>query len=351
MWHKDLAGAFGMISSMKKNRITMQDVAREAGVSQSTVSFVLNGNSDVHIAEKTKERIHKAVAQLGYSHRATGAVRKRGVDAPFIGFMVDEIATSIFAAISIEGAQEAAWKAGYVLDVAMTGSNKSYERMVLDRWENEGVAGIIYSSILTRAISPPKQLNVSKTVLLNCHSEGRLFTSVMPSEILGGMTATEALIDAGRKRIAFVGGEEWMEAANDRYEGYRSALISAGIKLDNKLVRTGNFLPSGGYAVVKALLIEGIEFDGLFCANDLMAIGAYEALKEAGISIPDQVSIVGYDDQELARHLSPPLTTVLLPHREMGQWAVNWILTEGAETKRSPKVVRLECPLVGRQSC
>jgi LacI family transcriptional regulator len=335
----------------KNTRITMQDVAREAGVSQSTVSFVLNGNTDVGIAESTRDRILETVARLGYRHRSAGRTRIRGVEAPFIGFMVDEIATSIFAAISIDGAQEAAWKAGYVLDVAMTGTDRAYEQMVLDRWMNDGVTGIIYGSILTRAITPPRQLDVQKTVLLNCHSEAKAFTCVLPSEILGGMTATEALIASGRRRIAFIGGEDWMEAAVDRFEGYRNALATAGIRYDEELVAQGNFLPSGGYAATQQLLALDRPPDAIFCANDLMAIGAFEALKEAGKAIPGDIAVVGYDDQEVARHLNPPLTTVLLPHREMGHWAVNWILTQSKDKPVSPRTMRLECPLIQRSSC
>jgi LacI family transcriptional regulator len=340
-----------MQDSQRSRRVTMQDVAREAGVSQSTVSFVLNGNMDVRIAEATRERIMETVARLGYRHRSSGNARIRGVEAPFIGFMIDEIATSIFAAISIEGAQEAAWKAGYVLDVAMTGTDRAYEQMVLDRWMNDGVAGIIYGSILTRAITPPKQLDVHKTVLLNCHSETRAFTSVMPSEVMGGMSATEALIAADRERIAFIGGEDWMEASADRFDGYRNALATAGRRYDEELVQQGNFLPSGGYDATRALLALDRPPDGIFCGNDLMAIGAYEALKEAGKRIPEDIAVVGYDDQEIARHLSPPLTTVLLPHREMGQWAVDWIITYAGKAKTAPKTTRLECPLIQRASC
>ena len=174
---------------------------------------------------------------------------------------------------------------------------------------------------------------------------------MLPSEVLGGLTATEALLGAGRRRIGFIGGESWMEAAADRFEGYRNALATQGIRYEECLVRGGNFMPSGGYEATKALLALDQPPDGIFCANDLMAIGVYEALKEAGKRIPDDVAVVGYDDQEIARHLDPPLTTVLLPHREMGQWASNWILTGDAEHRPPPKTIRLECPLVQRASC
>lgn len=338
-------------SAIKPARVTMQDVAREAGVSQTTVSFVLNGNEDVRIGDQTRDRVLEVVARLGYLRRPNVTARARGTTAPFIGFMVDEISTSIFAAISIEGAQEAAWDAGYVLDVAMTNSNPAYEKTVLNRWVEDGVAGVIYGSILTRRITPPKLLNSINAVLLNCHSDDRPFAAVVPSEILGGFAATEALVKCGCKRIAFIGGEEWMEAATERRQGYRNALASYNIHADETLIRPGNFLPSGGYEATKDLLDLPEPPDGIFCANDLAAIGVYEALKESGKRIPEDIAVVGYDDQEIARHLNPPLSSVLLPHREMGIWAVNWLLTEGTQGDRAPTTFRLECPLVSRASC
>jgi len=329
----------------------MHDVAREAGVSQTTVSFVLNDNQDVHIAKQTRDRVLDVVKRLGYLRQPGITTRRRPNSAPFIGFIVDEIDTSIFAAISIQGAKEAAWDAGYVLDIAMTSSDPDYEKIVLNRWMDDGVAGVIYASILTRQITPPEQLKSMNSVLLNCHSKEQPYTAVLPSETLGGFTATQSLIAAGCKRIAFIGGEEWMEAANERRDGYRNALTSHNIQADESLIRPGNFLPSGGHEATMELMALAEPPDGIFCSNDLVAIGAYEALKELGKRIPEDIAIVGYDDQEIARHLNPPLSTVLLPHREMGQWAVNWLLTEGTKGARPPTTFRLECPLVSRASC
>lgn len=331
----------------RPTRVTMQDVAREAGVSQSTVSFVLNRNPDVRIADDTKKRVFEVARRLRYPHRRSGRGRQQG---SFIGFMVDEIATSVFAAISIEGAQEAAWNMGMVLDIAMSGGDRHYENTVLSRWIEEGVKGVIYASILTRNISPPPMLDPVPTVLLNCHADGSPHTAVVPAEVLGGYAATEALITAGHRRIGFIGGESWMEAARDRLEGYRSALISNGRRVDDRLIADGNFLPTGGYAGTHRLMALSAPPDAIFCASDLMAVGAYEALKELGRRIPEDVAIMGYDDQEIARHLNPPLSTVLLPHREMGQWAVDFLATRPARQRVEPRVVKLECPLVLRAS-
>lgn len=332
-----------------KGRVTMQDVAREAGVSQSTVSFVLNGNSDVRIGEEAQARVLDAAARLGYRHRS--GLRSRARDqGPFIGFMIDEIATSIFASISIEGAHEAAWSAGHVLDIAMTGGDRAYEETVLERWVHDGVTGVIYGSILTRRVTPPESLYDLNAVLLNCHSDAHPLPEVVPSETLGGYAATEALILAGYRRIAHISGEAWMEAAIDRCEGFRNALTSNGLRIDPELIVEGNFLPSGGYAATKTLLALQRPPDAIFCANDLTAVGTYQAIAEAGLRIPDDMGVIGYDDQEIARQLTPTLSTVLLPHREMGEWAVDFLLTREKQKSRRTQTFKLECPVVRRQS-
>ena len=334
-------------NSGKRSRVTMKDVAHHAGVSQSTVSFVLNNVTDVSIGADTRQRVLDAVQALGYKRRPQG-MSGAPSSHPIIGFVVDEIATSPFSAITVEGAQEAAWRHGHLLEVAMTGEDESYEKALLDKWLQQGITGVIYCSILTRSVTPPPQLRQLRSVLVNCHSDHEPYPAVVPGEVMGGFAATEALLSQGYRRIAFIDGEMWMEAAKDRLTGYRNALTTHDIPIDERLIREGNFLPSGGYEQTKALLDEGVAMDAIFCANDLTAVGCYEALKERGLRIPEDIAVMGYDDQEIAQHLNPALSTVLLPHREMGQWAVDFLLSP--ESERQNRVYKLECPLVLRSS-
>ncbi len=327
-------------------RVTMKDVAVRAGVSQSTVSFVLNGQETMRISAETRKRVLDAAEALGYRPRAVGRPPK-AVSHRVIGLMVDEVATSPFAAISIEGAQEEAWKQNVLVEVVMTGGDKSYEAATLRKWAADRVEGVIYASILTRKIEPPDALSKHRAVLLNCYDSDRRYSSVVPAERRGGEVATQALIEAGHKKIAFISGEPWMEASDQRMEGYERALRAAGIPVDPSLIVEGNFLPSGGRAATLRLMQGPIRPDAIFCANDLMAVGCYEALKELGERVGETVAVMGYDDQEIAQHLSPALSTVLLPHREMGQWCSEYILSgDEAESMQS----RIECPLVPRAS-
>ncbi len=329
-----------------KPRVTMKDVALAAGVSQSTVSFVLNGLEDMRISRDTRNRVLEAVQRLGYRQRGAGRPPKtagKGV----IGLMFDEIATSPFAAISIEGVQEEAWKDNVIVEVVMTGGDPAYETDVLRKWAADGVLGVIYASILTRRADPPALLARQDAVLLNCYEEDDRFPYVVPAERRGGQAATEALIAEGHRKIAFITGEPWMEASAQRMEGYERAMAQAGIPIDPDLVVEGNFLPSGGRQATLHLMSGAIRPDAIFCANDLTAVGCFEALKELGEVPGETMAVMGYDDQEIAQHLSPALSTVLLPHREMGMWAVRKLLSpDFDETVRK----RFECPLVLRKS-
>lgn len=323
----------------------MKDVAFRAGVSQSTVSFVLNGLEDMRISRDTRKRVMDAVDQLGYRPRNAGRPPKASYTG-VIGLLFDEIATSHFAAISIEGAHEAAWKANAIVEVAMTGGNPDIEAAILKKWAGDNVIGVVYGSILTRALSPPDALSRHRAVLLNCDDTSGRYSSIVPAERRGGEVATEALIAQGHRRIAFISGEPWMEASDQRMEGYERALRAARIPVDPSLIVEGNFLPSGGRAATLELMAPSNPPDAIFCANDLTAVGCYEALKELGEIPGKTVAVMGYDDQEIAQHLSPKLSTVLLPHREMGQWCVEQLLRSEQSVDRT----RINCPLVLRAS-
>ena len=328
-----------------KSRVTMKDVALRAGVSQSTVSFVLNGLEDMRISAETRTRVREAVEELGYRPRGAGRPPK-AAGMGIIGLMFDEIATSPFAAISIEGVQEAAWRSNILVEIVMTGGDRDYEIEVLKKWAGDNAIGVIYGSILTREATPPETLLRHRAVLLNCYDPEGRFDSVVPAERRGGELATAALIAAGHKRIAFISGEPWMEASDQRMEGYERALRAARLPVDPSLIVEGNFLPSGGRRATLALLDHGPRPDAIFCANDLTAVGCYEALKERGERPGETIAVMGYDDQEIAQHLSPALSTVLLPHREMGHWCVERLIGTAA----GPEAHRLPCPLVLRGS-
>ena len=335
-------------------RVTMTDIARAAGCSQATVSFVLNNTPGIKLSPQTRERVTEAARSLGYRLPAANTGRQSSTATMLdgvIGFMVDQLATSPEAVVAIEGARQASWNAGNVVLVAQTMNDPVMEPRAVEALKAQRLSGLIYMTIFTREIDAPAflyELDIP-VVLLNCHTADYAFPAVVPSEIAGGQTATRHLIGHGHRRIATITGEPWMQAAQDRLKGYRRALATADIPFDPDLVIEGDWSASAGYAATVRLLALKERPTAIFCQNDRTAIGCYEALKEAGLHIPQDMSVIGYDDEEIARHLFPPLTTSILPHLAMGQWAIEQLETPPAAGDRHP-IVKLECPLVERQS-
>jgi LacI family transcriptional regulator len=189
-------------------------------------------------------------------------------------------------------------------------------------------------------------------VLLDARSNDASVPSVVPDEVGGGRTATEELIRHGHTRIGLLNNVDDIPATRGRLAGYRAALDDAGLAFDQRLVVNGRSETEGGLQAARKLLSATDRPTALFCFNDRMAMGAYHAAAELGLRIPEDLSVVGFDNQELiAEGLRPVLTTVALPHYEMGAWAVETLTAqiEGRELT-GPRQVELNCPLVPRNS-
>lgn len=336
-------------------RVTMTDIAKAAGCSQATVSFVLNNTPGIKLSPQTRERVADAARALGYRLPAPARMPQRSPATMLdgvIGFMVDQLATSPEAVVAIEGARQASWNAGNVVLVAQTMNDPVMEPRAIEALRAQHISGLIYMTIFTREIVAPDFLRTldMPVALLNCYTADYAFPAVVPSEIAGGQSATRHLIEHGHRRIATITGEPWMQAAQDRLKGYRRALATADIPFDPELVIEGDWSASAGYAATVKLLELKDRPTAIFCQNDRTAIGCYEALKEAGLHIPEDISVVGYDDEEIARHLFPPLTTLILPHLAMGQWAIEQLETPGPRGNGRHPITKLECPLVERGS-
>ena len=225
----------------------MTDIAALAGVSQTTVSLVLNDALGARLSEQTRQRVLEAAKALGYRLVRRGVEKPASVDKGAIGFVVDELSTDPWCAIAQDGAREKAWEFGLTVSVAVTHGDHEMEEAVLAQMASQPLLGLIYGTIQTRRITPTPALYRIPTVLLNCYVADRSLPSIVPAEVLGGRTATERLIRAGHRRIGLIEGEPWMDASRDRLKGYRQALASHEIPFDPVLVRPGNWEPSAGY--------------------------------------------------------------------------------------------------------
>jgi LacI family transcriptional regulator len=335
--------------STPARRATMVDVANETRVSQTTVSLVLNHADGARLSSETRERVLKAAARLGYQ-----PVRRGGAPgfsaAASIGFICDEISTDPWTAIGLDGAREKAWERGLTVMVMATRGDAEMESAALAQLTAQPLLGLVYATINTRLIDAPAALSRLPTVLLNCHAADGALPSVVPGEVAGGHAATDVLIRAGHRRIGYINGEASMEASRHRLRGYRQALATADLPFDPDLVREGNWQPLSGYEATRELMRLVRPPSAIFCANDLMAVGCYEALHELGLKIPEDVAVMGYDDREIAQHLHPLLTTVLLPHFEMGSIAAEILLDAASGSASRPRQIKVECPIVMRKS-
>lgn len=331
-------------------RVTMSEVASHAGVSRTTVSFVLNERADVAIPEETRARIRASIEELGYRPNA-GARALAAKRSEWYG-LITEIVTAPFAVDVIKGAQDRAWADGKFLLITAGDSEPAMEAAAFDKLLEQRAEGLLYATTWHRAVTLPAAARELPVVLVNCFDADGALPSVVPDEVAGGYTATRRLLDAGHRRIGFINLDTGIPAAVGRRVGYEQALTEAGLEIDETLVVSGHATADGGYAAACGLLDgEGPRPTALFCGNDRTAMGAYDAIKERGLRIPDDIAVIGFDNQELiAAYLRPGLTTVALPFEAMGARGVDML---GALTAGQPLTatqVMVDCPLIERSS-
>jgi LacI family transcriptional regulator len=330
----------------------MTDVAAIAGVSQSSVSLALNQMAGARISEATRARVIEAARGIGYQLPAARRASHAGAGRASIAYLIDEISTSPHPVVNLDGARDSAWESGYLVSAHVTRSNRALEASTIEAIKRDAsVIGVIYSTIFTREVLLPRGLEGLPTVLLNCYTADGKHSSVVPGEEAGAFAATTYLLERGHRRIGFINGEPWMDASADRLKGYARALAEAGIAFDAGIVRDGDWLPAQGHRHARDLIAQTPRPTAIFCANDLMAMGALEAAAQAGLRVPEDISIMGYDDQELARYTNPPLSTLVLPNYEMGRRAVELLIEISMRAAGAPaRSIRVDGPLVERAS-
>ena len=338
------------MAGLSKKRVTLADVARLAGLSSAAASMILTGRPDTRLSAEAHRRVHEAAAQLGYRpNLAAQALRTDKTRT--IAFISDYVATTRYANGLIRGALAAAQEAGHVLLLLETGGEPDREVQAIEAALDRQVDGIIFAAMRAREIFVPTLPAATRVVMLNGTSS-RFPLSVLPDELTGGHTAVELLYAAGhRDGIALIGHNRIAEQGLFRSDtvGRRIAGIHAAMAKNKLRFATEEscweWEPHHGYELVSKLLRQGALPRALLCLNDRLAFGAYQALGEAGLGIPGDMSIVSFDNDELASYLRPGLTTIGLPHEEMGRHAVAMLLSEGES-----KEILVPMPIMTRAS-
>jgi LacI family transcriptional regulator len=346
---------------LSPRRVTLADVAKMAGVSPTTASFVLSGRGEeMRISRDVADRVLMTAEKVQYRPNILSVGLRTGTTRT-IGFVSDTVATSRFAGELIKGALEAARERGVMLFIGETEGDAELERGLIQAMYDRQVDGLILASMYTRAMALPKGLPSSPVVLLNALSKRpSALPSVLPDEAEAGRAAARILLDAGhRDGIHVIGaGPQQRDvppggvAAMERLEGIRTTLASAGVK-----VASGRLLlrwePDAGLEATTALL-QNARPRALICLNDRLALGAYQALADHGLTVPTDVSVVSFDDDAIASWVRPGLTTIAIPHYELGRAAVDVLFDEidrgHHETHRQATVHRVAMPVRTRGS-
>jgi LacI family transcriptional regulator len=331
---------------MSARRPTIQDIARKAKVGVGTVSRVLNDRPGV--SEVTRNKVLQAIEELDYRPSFAARLMRTG-KSKIIGFITDEIASTPFAVNIIKGAQSSAWEQGRLLLVVNSDHNSEMEESAIAAMLERGAEGIIYAAMFHREVKLPERIREVPVVLLDCFDADRSFPSVVPDEVEGGRLAAELLSQKGHKRIAFINlAPPAIPAYLGRLEGFRQGLALSGL-FDPDLIREGPNKPQNGYVSGLDLMKLPDPPTAIFCASDRIAMGVYGALHELGHRIPQDIAVLGFDNQEvIAEGLRPALSTIALPHYEMGQWAVQYLIEHHNDGQPTQK--KMSCPFIERES-
>lgn len=296
--------------------VSMKDIARAAGVSVCTVSLVLNGKTGNRVSERMASRVLNTAEQLGYAPNSVARTLKMR-RSHVLGFITDEIGTTPYAGAILLGAQDAARRLGYILLTVNTGNDRALEHEQIATLRSHQVDGFLYALMYHRRVEVPEELHELHTVVVDGEDEDGIVPSIHPDEQLIGRDATHRLIAAGCRRIVYFGSETGILAQGERYAGYRQALDDVGLAFDPALVV--NATENVNADELASRMLEELKPDGVFCFNDVRAPAVYAAARAHGLTVGRDLAVIGVDNQPfIASVLRPGLTTVELPHYEMG---------------------------------
>ncbi len=326
----------------------MKDVARLAGVSTSTVSHVINNNR--FVSDAVREKVTTAISQLNYAPSALARSLKLN-QTRTIGMLLTASSNPFYSEV-VRGVERSCYERGYSLVLCNTDGDENRMNRSLETLLQKRVDGLLIMcteshipsvEILTRYPSIP-------SVMMDWSPFDGGSDIIQDNSLLGGEMATRHLISRGYTRIACIAGPQDKTPARLRLEGFHQAMKQAGLPVLPGYIVAGDLEFEGGYNAMNQLLALNPLPEAVFTSNDAMAVGVYHALYQAGLSVPQDIAVIGYDDIELARYMTPPLTTIHQPKDELGELAIDTLLHRLAEPGGSQQLLVLTPELVERGS-
>ena len=326
----------------------MKDVARMAGVSTSTVSHVIN--NDRFVSEAIREKVEAAVKELNYAPSALARSLKLN-QTRTIGMLITA-STNPFYSELVRGVERSCFERGYSLVLCNTEGDEQRMNRNLETLMQKRVDGLLL--LCTETHQPSKEIIQRypsiPTVMMDWAPFDGTSDLIQDNSLLGGDMATQYLIDKGHTRIACITGPLDKTPARLRLEGYLSAMERAGLAIPDGYRITGDFEFNGGFEAMQKLLAQAQLPQAVCIGNDAMAFGAYQALYQAGLRVPDDMAVIGYDDIELASYMTPPLTTIHQPKDELGELAIDVLIHRMAQPTLQQQRLQLTPVLMERGS-
>lgn len=324
---------------------TLADVADLAGVSTATASLVLSGKATGRVGAQASQRVRDAAEELGYVRDAlAGGLRSQRTRT--LGVISEQVLSTPYAVAMIEAIVSASRELGWSVLLTEGGADREQTRQVLRELQSRRVDAIVYAAMYHQEVEVDPCLE--SVAVLNGFADRPGVAGVVPDERLAARRAVEHLLELGHRRIGHITyDQDSTIAVGLRLQGYREALEEAGLDYREELVVRGASDPAGSEACAHALLSRPEPPSAVFCFNDGRAAGAYRAAARLGLSIPADLSVIGFDDLKLiSTNLAPALTTMRLPHYEMAAWLTRAVI--GKETEG--RTVLVPCELIARDS-